>query len=85
VLLAAGAAVDARAGYVSVVVKMRANLNCLQKASTPLHNACLRGHVEVISLLLAAGAAIEGKVNAFGDESKSELSSGKKDSPAQCL
>jgi ankyrin repeat protein len=84
VLLAAGAAVDARAGYVSVV-KMRANLNCLQKASTPLHNACLRGHVEVIPLLLAAGAAIEGKVNAFGDESKSELSSGKKDSPAQCL
>jgi hypothetical protein len=41
----------------------------------------------VISVLLAAGAAVEAqdKVSAVQDESNSELSPGRKDSPAQCL
>jgi ankyrin repeat protein len=63
------------------------DLYCLQEERIPLHIACLGGHVEVISVLLAAGAAVEAqdKVSAVQDESNSELSPGRKDSPAQCL
>jgi ankyrin repeat protein len=33
--------------------------NRLQYGHPPLHNACWRGHVDVVSLLLAAGAPLE--------------------------
>jgi ankyrin repeat protein len=35
--------------------------NRLQYGHPPLHNACSRGHVEVVSLLLAASAALEAR------------------------
>jgi ankyrin repeat protein len=37
------------------------NLNFLQEGRTPLHSACEVGHVEVASVLLAAGAALEAR------------------------
>jgi ankyrin repeat protein len=40
--------------------QLRFVLTCLlQDRLTPLHHACDRGHVEVVTLLLSAGARIE--------------------------
>jgi ankyrin repeat protein len=35
--------------------------DCLQNGLTPLHEACVKGHVEVVSELLKAGAMIEAR------------------------
>jgi ankyrin repeat protein len=40
--------------------QLRFVLTCLlQLGFTPLHHACERGHVEVVTVLLSAGAPIE--------------------------
>jgi ankyrin repeat protein len=36
-------------------------VTCLQDERTPLHIACRRGHVEVVSALLSAGADVFSK------------------------
>jgi ankyrin repeat protein len=43
---------------------------------TPLHWACEGGHVEVVSVLLSAGAALEARdeVSAVGDDEMSDES-----------
>jgi hypothetical protein len=76
VLLTAGATLGALA-YVSRAQGWQ-YLNCLQGDRTPLHIACERGHAEVVSVLLTAGAVLESQdqVSAVGgdemiDESES--------------
>jgi ankyrin repeat protein len=40
--------------------QLRFVLTCLlQNGFTPLHRACSKGHVEVVTVLLSAGAPIE--------------------------
>jgi ankyrin repeat protein len=51
------------------------SLICLKAGSTPLRSACRGGHVEVVSLLLAAGAALEARnhVSAVRDDERAGL------------
>jgi ankyrin repeat protein len=60
-LLAAGAPLEAHDMVLCHSSKMvRLSLIvCLQSGMTPLHRACLKGRVEVVPVLLAAGAKIE--------------------------
>jgi ankyrin repeat protein len=50
--------------------------NRLEDKSTPLHIACHAGHVELVSELLSAGAALEARaqVRAVADDEMSDES-----------
>jgi ankyrin repeat protein len=74
-LLAAGAALEARNHVSAVRDDERASLICLKAGSTPLHSACYNGRTEVVSLLLAAGAALEARnhVSAVRDDERAGL------------
>jgi ankyrin repeat protein len=66
--------------------------NHLEDKSTPLHIACHAGHVELVSELLSAGAALDARAQVravaddeMSDESESDFSLGSQDTSALCL
>jgi ankyrin repeat protein len=79
VLLSAGAALEAR-DEVSAVgddeMSDESESDSLEDEKTPLHIACQGGHVEMVSELLSAGAALEARaeVSAVGDDELSDES-----------
>jgi ankyrin repeat protein len=67
--------------------QLRFVLTCLlQNGWTPLHHACSRGHVEVVTVLLAAGAQVDAEDQVWTVEIRVDLSSsGYMHSPPSCL
>jgi ankyrin repeat protein len=67
--------------------QLRFVLTCLlQSGCTPLHHACYRGHVEVVTVLLSAGAQIDAQDKVWTVEIRVDLSSSVWiDSPPSCL
>jgi ankyrin repeat protein len=67
--------------------QLRFVLTCLlQNGFTPLHHACYRGHAEVVTVLLAAGAQVDAPDRVWTVEIRVDLSSSEwMDSPPSCL
>jgi ankyrin repeat protein len=67
--------------------QLRFVLTCLlQDRLTPLHHACSEGHVEVVTVLVRAGAQIDAQDRVWTVEIRVDLSSSvSKDSPPSCL
>jgi ankyrin repeat protein len=63
VLLSAGALVEARDRVRALLddETVSKSLNSLQIRKTPLQIACQQGHVEVVSVLLSAGAVVDSR------------------------
>jgi hypothetical protein len=74
-LLAAGARIESR-DVVSELGSVSVCLNdslSLQFGWTPLHYACSGGHVEVVTVLLSAGASIEVQTQVRSDEGSTRV------------
>jgi ankyrin repeat protein len=70
-LLAAGAQIESRdsvSDLESVSICLNDSLSLQSRGWTPLHHACSRGHVKVVTLLLSAGASIEVQTEVRSDE-----------------
>jgi hypothetical protein len=67
--------------------QLRFVLTCLlQHGCTPLYFACHRGHAEVVTVLLAAGAQVDAQAKVWTVEIRVDLSSSvSMDSPPSCL
>jgi hypothetical protein len=67
--------------------QLRFVLTCLlQSGCTPLHHACSEGHVEVVIVLLRAGAQVDTQNEVWTVDIRVDLSSSVwMDSPPSCL
>jgi ankyrin repeat protein len=81
-LLAAGAQIEARAKVSDLVsceclsqqlTVFTLSTLSLQSGWTPLHHACFKGHLEVVTVLLSAGASIEVQTKVRSDEGSTRV------------